>query len=126
MGDPEAESPKATHHRHVHVEPHDDATQQAQVIIKREQLSEPSDFSKATCTWNMKHSKGGRVGASPLGLVPNKRENEVSSPNPQRLASIKDPLPKLAGRPQTPNTPTRAKNLEILTATSHSALHLPH
>ena len=25
MGDPEAESPKATHHQHVHVEQHDDA-----------------------------------------------------------------------------------------------------
>ena len=35
MGDPEAESPKATHHAHVHVELHDDARTQpthAQVI----------------------------------------------------------------------------------------------
>ena len=69
MGDPEAESPKATHHRHVHVEPHDDATQQAQVIIKREQLSELSDFSKANMHMEhetLKGRKGGRVTIGPL------------------------------------------------------------
>ena len=58
QGDPEAESPKATHHQHVHVEQHDDANTlptQAQVIIKREQLSKPSDFSKAKHATNMKH-----------------------------------------------------------------------
>ena len=76
MGDPEAESPKATHRQHVHVEPHDDAnTQQAQVIIQREQLSEPSDFSKANMEHGTCDNKGGRVGASPLGLVPNQNEN---------------------------------------------------
>ena len=72
MGDPEAESPKATHHQHVHVEQHDDASTlhtQAQVIIKREQLSEPSDFSKANM--HMEHEtlqgrEGGRVTIGPL------------------------------------------------------------
>ena len=79
VGDPEAESPKATHPQHVHVEQHDDAStqtlklkssnsasnsashqtspkpnmQHSRIIQRCEQLSEPSDSSKSkhgTCT----------------------------------------------------------------------------
>ena len=75
---------------------------------------------------------GGRVSQGHCGPrascdVPNMKERMRSHlPTLNALHLTKDPLPKLAGRPQTPNTPTRAKNLEILTATSQSALHLPH
>ena len=71
MGDPEAESPKATHRQHVHVEPYDDArTQhiQAQVIISASSASyqmTPKQHGTYMEHVTLKGREGGRVTIGP-------------------------------------------------------------